>query len=55
MFLSELREKHQVDEAVFLVNGASWLQATCYRYGLRFQHVTHGNRNNVERIFREVK
>ncbi|GAB3313419.1 IS6 family transposase [Haloplanus salinarum] len=55
MFLSELREKHQVDDAVFLVDGAPWLQAACHRHGLRFQHITHGNRNAVEDIFREVK
>ncbi|ELZ33143.1 IS6 family transposase [Halorubrum tebenquichense] len=55
MFLSELREKHQVDNAVFLVDGAPWLHAACHRHGLRFQHVTHGNRNSVERVFREVK
>jgi transposase-like protein len=55
MFLSELREKHQVDDAMVLVDGAPWLQAACHRHGLRFQHVTHGNRNAVERVFREVK
>jgi transposase-like protein len=55
MFLSELREKHLVDDATFLVDGAPWLQAACHRLGLRFQHVTHGNRNAVERVFREVK
>jgi len=42
MFLDELREKHQVDDATFLVNGAPWLQAACHRHGLRFQHVTLG-------------
>jgi len=55
MFLSELREKHLVDDAIFLVDGAPWLQAACHRLGLRFQHVTHGNRNAVERVFRELK
>jgi transposase-like protein len=55
MFLSELEEKHLVDDAIFLVDGAPWLQAACHRRGLRFQHVTHGNRNAVERVFREVK
>ncbi|MFC6987641.1 IS6 family transposase [Haloplanus sp. GCM10025708] len=55
MFLSELREKHLVDDAIFLVDGAPWLQAACHRHGLRFHHETHGNRNAVERIFREVK
>ena len=28
MFLSELREKYQVDDAVILVDGALWLHAT---------------------------
>jgi putative transposase len=55
MFLSELREKHLVDDATFLVDGAPWLQAACHRLGLRFQHVTHGDRNAVERVFRELK
>ena len=55
MFLSDLREKHQVDDAIFLVDGAPWLQAACHRDGLRFQHVTHGNRNAIERVFPEVK
>jgi transposase-like protein len=54
MVLSELREKHLVDDAAFLVDGAPWLQAACHRLGLRFQHVTHGNRNAVERVFREL-
>jgi transposase-like protein len=55
MFLAELREKHLVDDAIFLVDGAPWLQAACYRHSLRFQHVTHGNRNAVERVFKELK
>ncbi len=55
MFLSELREKHLVDDATFLVDGAPWLQAACHQLGLRFQHVTHGNRNAAERVFRELK
>jgi hypothetical protein len=29
MFLSELREKHLIDDVTFLVEGASWLQAVC--------------------------
>jgi transposase-like protein len=55
MFLAELREKHLVDDAIFLVDGAPWLQAACHRHSLRFQYVTHGNRNAVERIFKELK
>ncbi len=30
---------------MFLVDGAPRLQAACQRHSLRFQHVTHGNRN----------
>jgi putative transposase len=55
MFLSELREKHRVDDAEFLVDSAPWLQAALDRHGLRFQYERHGNRNSVERVFREVK
>ena len=55
MFLAELREKHLVDDAIFLVDGAPWLQAACHRHSLRFQHVTHGNRNAIERAFKEFK
>ena len=55
MFLKELREKHLVDDAIFLVDGAPWLQAACHHLGLRFQHVTHGNRNSVERVSKEFK
>ncbi|WP_049986586.1 DDE-type integrase/transposase/recombinase [Halobellus rufus] len=40
---------------MFLVDGAPWLQAACHRHSLRFQHVTHGNRNAVEPSFKELK
>ena len=55
MFLAELREKHHVDDAVFLVDSAPWLHAALHRHGLRFRYKRHGNRNAVERVFREVK
>jgi len=55
MFLAELRDKHLVDDALFLVDSAPWLQAALDRHGLRFQYERHGNRNSVERVFREVK
>ncbi|OYR84552.1 hypothetical protein DJ84_05290, partial [Halorubrum ezzemoulense] len=45
----------QIDDAIFLVDGALWLHAPCHRHRLRLQHVTHGNRNAVERMFSEVK
>jgi len=54
-FFRELREKHDVDDAVFLVDGATPLKDACTRHGLRFRYEKHGNRNSVERVFREVK
>ncbi|MFT4948890.1 MAG: putative transposase [Natronomonas sp.] len=54
-FFTELREKHDVDDAVFLVDGATPLNAACSRHGLDFRYERHGNRNSVERIFREIK
>jgi transposase-like protein len=54
-FLQELHKKHDVETAVFLVGGGPWLHAALHRYNLRFRHVTHGNRNTIERVFREVK
>lgn len=55
VFLAQLREKHQVDDEVFLVDGTPRLKAACRRHGLRFQPVTNENRSAVERVFREVK
>src|SRR6056297_2071821 len=54
-FLRELRAKHDVSEAVFLVDHAHHLSAALNRAGLRFQTIRHGNRNAVERVFREIK
>jgi len=54
-FLQELREKHDVEDAVFLVDHAQHLKTALQRVGLRFQTVRHGNRNAVERVFREIK
>ena len=54
-FLTELREKHRVSDAMFLVDGAPWLQAALFELNLRFQHETHRNRNSVERVFKEVE
>ena len=51
IFLRELRQKHDVETAVFLVDGAKHLRAALQRAGLRFQTERHGNRNAVERIF----
>jgi len=55
MFLAALREKHLVDDAVFLVDRVPWLQAALHHHGLRFYHETYGNRNAVERVFKKLK
>ncbi|WP_042661832.1 IS6 family transposase [Haloferax sp. ATB1] len=54
-FLADLCEKHDVEDAVFLVDRGPWLHAALHRLGLTFRHETHGRRNAVERVFREVK
>ena len=54
-FFTELREKHDVDNAVFLIDGSLSLEDACSRHGLDFRYERHGNRNSVERVFREVK
>jgi len=54
-FLRELQQKHDVSDAMFLVDYAQHLATALRRAGLRFQTVRHGNRNVVERVFREVK
>jgi transposase-like protein len=54
-FLTELSEKHDVSDAVFLVDGSHSLQNACQRHGFDFRYEKHGNRNAVERVFRELK
>ena len=48
-------EEHGVGGVVFLVDYAQHLAAALRRAGLRFQTLRQGNRNAVERIFREIK
>lgn len=55
LFLRELREKHTIESAVFLVDGAQHLQTALSRAGLRSHPERHGNRNSIERGFRELK
>ena len=55
MFLRELTEKHEINDSLFLVDGAQHLQTALRRSGLRFRYEKHGNRNSAERVFRELK
>ena len=54
-FFAELSEKHDVDDAVFLIDGSRSLKDACSRHGYDFRYERHGNRNSAERVFREVK
>ncbi len=54
-FCAELREKHDVDDAVFLIDGSHSLTDACRRHSLDFRYERHGNRNSVERVCRERK
>ena len=54
-FFAELREKHDVDDAVFLIDGSHSLKDACRRHSLDFRYERHGNRNSVKRVFREIK
>jgi len=55
VFLRELADKHDLDQTTFLVDDAAHLKSALTRLGLRFQVSRHGNRNAIERVFREVK
>jgi transposase-like protein len=54
-FFAEIREKHDVDDAVFLIDESHSLKHACRRHSLDFRYEKHGNRNSVERNFREIK
>jgi transposase-like protein len=49
-FFAELRQKHDVDDAVFLIDGSLSLNNACHRHGLDFRYEKHGNRNSVALI-----
>ncbi|TYL37312.1 hypothetical protein CV102_16935 [Natronococcus pandeyae] len=55
MFLRKLKEKHDVENAVFLVDSAPWIKTALHHLRLRFQYEKHRNRNTVERLFQEIK
>jgi transposase-like protein len=54
-FLTELSEKHDVSDAVFLVDVSHSLQHACHRHGFDCSHEKHGNRNTVKNVFQKVK
>ena len=54
-FLASLREKHDVDDAVFLIDGSHSLKNACSRHILDLRVERHGDCNSAECVFREVK
>ena len=54
-FLRQLREKHDVENAEFLIDGSASLNDACSRLGLDYRAGRHGDRNSAECVFREVK
>lgn len=55
MLLAELSEKHLVADDVFLIVGTHTLYAACHRAGYDYKCEKHGDRNAIERVFRELK
>jgi putative transposase len=54
-FFADLRDKHDLDDATVLVDGSTSLQRACRKHDLDFRYERDGNRNSVERVFREIK
>jgi transposase-like protein len=54
-FLDELHHQCQLDESVFLVDGANYLGPVLDEDGYRFQVMSNGNRNAIERVFSEIE
>ncbi|MBP1986893.1 IS6 family transposase [Halolamina salifodinae] len=54
-FFHDLRQKHSVEDAVFLIDGSASLQAAVARHSLDYRYEKHGKRNSVERVFRDIK
>jgi putative transposase len=54
-FFTALPKKHDVDNAVFLIDRSHSLKDACRRHSLDFRYAKHRNRDGVERVFREVK
>lgn len=44
-----------VDDALFLIDGAHLLKDAALLHGLDFKYEHHGNRNSVEHVFQEIK
>jgi putative transposase len=54
-FLDELHRQCRLDDPVFLVDGASYLGSVLEEDSYRFQVISNGNRNAIERVFSEIE
>ena len=54
-FLDELHRRYQLEDVLFLVDNADYLGPVLAEDGYRFQVISHGNRNAIERVFWEVE
>jgi len=50
-FLTELHRRYQLDHVEFLVDDADYLVNVLDENGYRFQMISHGDRNVIERVF----
>ena len=54
-FLDELHRRYQLEDVLFLVDDANHLGPVLAEDGYRFQILSHGNRNAIERVFWEIE
>jgi len=54
-FLTELHRRYQLNNVEFLVDDADYLVSVLDEDGYRFQMISHGNRNAIERVFWEIE
>jgi putative transposase len=50
-FFTEFREKHDVDDALFLIAGVVSLKDVCQRHGIGLRYEQHGDRNSSKLSF----
>jgi len=54
-FLTELHRRYRLDHVECLVNDVDHLVTVLDEDGYRFQVISHGNRNAIERVFWEIE
>ena len=54
-FVTELAEKHDVEEAIFFINDAREVKGALRREGLKYRIEIFGLHHTIERVFREVE